>query len=231
MRASRLVAALLAVPVTGLLAGTATAGAAGDQLGLSRDGDHWSSSIPAVMPQELLVPGRSVDGTFAVKNRSNSPAVLRAEASTTDGDRLIASGALALQVKLGQGGWQPLTAGRLTLPANGRMPSGQAIPAVVRATLAGTSGNASQDRSASFSIRLVLSQTAGLDAENTGSGQDGGQDEQADEPGILPSTGAEIAGWWAVAGAGLLGIGVAVLGRRRENDEGTDVNAGQGASR
>lgn len=251
MRSRRLLAALLTplltLPLaTGLTAGAAGAARAQDELGLSLDGSHWSSSIPAVLPQGRLVPGRSVEGTFAVKNRGASDAVLRAEASTTDGDQLIASGALGLHVQFGSGGWQELEAGHLLLPADGWMKQGEVVPGVVRASLQHTAGNLAQDRAAAFSIRLVLTQAdllgggvpghelpgAGLLGTGlVGSGVLGTDGQQGGPADPLPSTGAETSRWWVVAGAVLLGAGLALVGRRRRSTERTDRHTWQGAAR
>lgn len=215
---SRLVL-LVAMAVT-LVAAGATAARAADELGLSIDGVSWSSSLsqPLFDSSQLWVPGDSATARFYVRNQGGTPADLTIDILGSATSALLDTGDLHVTAVGGGGSWVTVSeAGEHRLLTRPDLADGQAAPIDVTVALDADSTNASQLRSAELDFRITL-------AEVVGTGTDGGSSDDGSDGSSLPGTGSAASRWIVTAGAMLLGLGLALVSRRRsERSERTHV--------
>ena len=192
-----------AVAVT-ILASGSTATADGIGFAVSSDGVTWSSALAAPLFDGSLrwVPGDAHVGSFYVRNDSGREVTVRLEARDAGTRLLTTQGDVRLYARTDGGAWHlvPVGVPSARLDRAG-LPLGQVSRIDVRAVFDPASPNRSQsqDTTLSFVIRLA-------DADPRA---DGG-------PGDLAGTGAPGVRLPVLAGALLLGCGVALVRRRRE---------------
>ena len=205
---SRLVR-LVALAVTLVVAGRSSAGAA-DEIGLSLDGVHWSSSITAPLfdPSVHWVPGDTQTATFYVLNRGGTPADLTVDLLDPGAQDLLDSGDLHVTATGGGGTWEVVSqGGQHRLLTRPDLADGESAPIDVTVAFDADSTNATQVQSAELVFRITLS-------EAVNGGTDGGSGEGGDGSN-LPGTGSPQPHWLVMLGAGLVMAGLALVVRRR----------------
>lgn len=221
---------LLAVLLVALaMSAFATPAHAADQLALSWDGRTWTDSLKGALfsPVKRWVPSDEVTASFHVRNRTLQRATLAVSVVTNDSDRLLGDDHLTLDARVGNGRWVALAqVGTLYELAVKPVAGQRSVKVDVRARFLDASGNESQRDQLPFRIHVVLAD-AGLDgvlgeeadgggAAGNGSGVFDGSDES--DRGWLPDTGAPRLGLLFLISATLLGVGIALI-RRRDEDE------------
>ncbi len=209
-------ALLVAVAALGF---TAPASAAGKKLQLSFDGVTWADNLPAPLfdPAFRWVPGDSETRSFYVRNHAGQDAVLNLIMLPAQYGDLMASGDLTVSAQVDGGTWVGATTADNShfLITNASVP-GKAVRKInVRVDFASTSSNATQDRVVGLAFDVALTQGALVLAPTSGGGHGHGG---VSAPGSLPNTGNDVSPLTIVLGAFLcaLGVGLALLGQRRE---------------
>lgn len=183
--------------------------AAADELGLSRDGTTWSSSIdtPLFGTSIRWVPGDSRTAVFYVRNQGGTPGDLTVDVTSSGPGNLMESEDLRITAKGGGGNWvsvnEPGTRRLLSTPD---IADSATVPITVSVAFDADSVNTTQLRSTSLRLNVNLSESASEPIENDGL-----------LGGLLPDTGAPST-WIVGAAALLLGMGAALL-RRRDREE------------
>lgn len=189
--------------MTILLLGSASAHAA-DEIGLSRDGVSWASTLPGGLFDDAFrwVPGDSETESFYVRNQGPSNAFLTIEVRSADTDELLSNDDIALRVRVDNGPWVDLENGdrgeSLTQQSIDRT---DAVQVDVNATFDPASTNQSQTKNLALSFVVTLADS-----------RQGGGDSDND---LLPDTGAQISGWLVIAAGVMLAVGAGLV-RRRE---------------
>lgn len=230
----RLVVTLL---MTGLLWGAVAPASAADEIGLSRDGEHWADTLtePLFDSDTLWVPGDSRTVSFHVRNQAESNAWLTTTVRTDDRDNLMANDHVVLRARTG-GRWFTLRNGEPSqeLTAASIRP-GAPVKVEIEATFDPRSSNASQADSLSlmFEVRLTdaaagSDQGPGTDGSDDGppdvkdpSETDQSDDETGGSPGWLPGTGGgtAVTVLWMAGILMAVGAALAVAGRRGKERE------------
>lgn len=220
--------ARLTILVASVLVLLALPASAADEIGLSRDGVHWSASLTAPLfdPAIRWVPSDSRQTSVYVRNQAREGAEMEVDVLGADVDSLLETGDLDVWGRVDGGAWQELsgTGARQLLAAVPAQP-GDVLKVDVRVDLDATSVNTSQALMLNLNLRVRLTQ-AGTGSNDPGSGAgnedtDGGEghdDSGAGSFGLLPDTGGP-ASWVLVTGVALLASGTIVASRRREGDE------------
>ncbi len=192
-----------------LAATTATPAVAADELGLSLDQVHWSSSIstPLFDPSLRWVPGDSESATFYIRNQAGDAGDLTVDLLGSTAGNLIDSGDLHITAKGGGGDWTTVSEpGRHRLLSAPTIAAGQVVPIEVAVVFDAASVNQTQLRATRLTFRITLSQS-----------RQGPGDEADDPDGApLPDTGGLSV--WALRLAAflvLLGLALSVRANRR----------------
>lgn len=216
MRIARVVFGVL------LVASVPTAAQAADELGLSADGVSWGPTLdgPLFDPDFRWIPGDQKFTSFWLRNQSATPALLDIDVMGTDTDALLRTGDLEVAVRVGDGPWVTTRqSGRQSLAAAVPVDTGQERQVTVSVQLDAAATNTSQVQrwDLRFEARLTEDTSVLGDEQDTDPSDDDDDDESAsgrEGSGWLPGTGGQA--WWLLpAGAGLVGLGAALVKRRR----------------
>ncbi|GAA3831696.1 LPXTG cell wall anchor domain-containing protein [Nocardioides panacisoli] len=177
--------------------------AAGDDVGLSIDGHHWSNDVtrPLLDPSLHWVPGDRRSASFYVRDQGPTGAHLTIGVETRDPDRLLADQDIALSARAAHGAWRPLENGQdAGSLLDGPMARSATVRVDVRVRFRWSSDNASRvDRlPLDFVVRL------------TQAGRDGGPGPHP-QGGFLPGTGSAVESWLVLVGVALVGSGASLL--------------------
>jgi hypothetical protein len=180
-----------------------------DQLGLSHDGQTWSTDLRGGLfdPGLRWVPGDRRTAAFYVRNQAREPARLIISIDSTRHDQLMESGDLSVTARSADGDWTLVnTPGSHELLRVPTLPSGARERVDVTVALAADASNLSQGKTLdlAFDIRL---------------------EQRTDNPGqrgsFMPGTGGVF--WWLVlVAAVLVTMGWVVLAVRRRSNEHDD---------
>lgn len=209
--------------MTLLIAGASLSPAfAANELGLSRDGVNWSNSITNPIFDESMrwVPGDSEAATFYVRNQGGTLGDLTVDVLGSRVGDLIDSGDLHVTAKGGNGAWTKVSEGgthRLLTSLN--IPDGAVVPIKVTVAFDFSSPNATQNRASDLNFRVALAQAAAIAPTDDEKGNK--KDDETGSSG-LPGTGAPAIGWFVAISAVLMGVGLALV-RRRHEEESADV--------
>ncbi len=179
-----------------------------DEVGLSLDRRTWTANLAAPLfdPGFLWVPGDAHLRSFWVRNAGPTAADLTVTLRVQNVDGPLVDD-LAVAARVQGGTWQ-----RLATPAAGTrltdraMPTAEAVRVDIRVAFDPGSHNQSQSRTLPLHFVVRLTQ------DGTGDGPGG----------LLPETGNAVPWWLPATAAGLLGLGLVLvgLGRRRESSDG-----------
>jgi hypothetical protein len=198
-RTSALAAAMLAV----LMTAPAAADTADGRLELSVDGRTWSGSLRAPLfdPALRWVPGDSRTAHFWVQNGSSDPGRLVVTIQGRRADVLMQTGDLAVTARGGGGIWTSVdTPGTHELLRVSPLAAGDRVRVAVDVAFKPSARNQSQAEVLDLALGVRLDQL--IEPGSSGSP-------------VLPNTGG-LWWWWIPAGAGLVGIGAAVVARARK---------------
>jgi LPXTG-motif cell wall-anchored protein len=181
--------------------------AAGDDVGLSSDGLHWSNDLtrPLLDPSLHWVPGDRRLASFYVRDQGPTAAHLTIAVETRDPDRLLADNDLSLRARVAHGAWRRLDNGEDAVSLlSGPLARSATVRVDVRVRFRWSSVNASQlDRlPLDFVVRLTQAPSTG------GSGPTRGD-------GFLPGTGNMVESWLVLLGMALVASGAGLLVARR----------------
>jgi LPXTG-motif cell wall-anchored protein len=204
--------------------GTEQAGAAGE-IGLSTDGVHFAGALPGPLfaPGFVWVPGDSRTATFYVKNQATTAAVLDVTMQTGPVQTLIQTGDLTIGARVDGGAYvDATTAGDHLLVDQVPVASGTIKKIDVRVTFDPASTNQSQLRQLDLRFAVQLSQDTSVLPPTKGGGTGHGHGHTGgggtvSGPGGLPGTGSDVTPLMLAAGAGLVALGLFLIGvaRRR----------------
>lgn len=198
---------------------SASPAAAADELGLSRDGTTWSSSIDVPLFEESIrwVPGDSRSAVFYVRNKGGTPGDLTIDVTSSRAGGLMASEDLRIIASGGGGTWTSVNKpGTRRLLSTPDIADSAVVPITVSVTFDASSINTTQRQATSLRFAVNLSESTGsTDGDQSGAGKDGGDGGLG---GLLPDTGAP-ATWIVAVGALLVGIGAAMANRCRDREE------------
>jgi LPXTG-motif cell wall-anchored protein len=211
--------------LAGLVVAAPTGAVAADEIGLSKDGSHWSSTLPAPLfdPGFRWVPGDDETSSFFVRNQGPSGAVLTIAARSADTDQLLSNADMDLFARVDGGPWIELANGVATSALTERsVARGGTARIDVRVRFDPSSVNTSQTKSLPLTFAVTLTQasgsgrTPGENSENDGDDNDEGRD------GDLPRTGSTVTPAMLWVAAMLIGGGLALV-RRSRREERVDV--------
>lgn len=199
---------------------------ADDKIGLSWDGTNWSSRLTGSLfdPSVRWVPGDVRTAAFHVRNQAGDGATVAIAVESTDRDHLLRDDDIRLEARVGGADWVPLdrigTGFRINESV---LQAGESTRVQVRATFDPAATNQSQRSELRMRFRIVLTDAHAAtddpsDNETEGTGDDDGDDTVS---GVLPDTGAPAVGWLIVVAGVMLGVGLALMRRRREEPDGT----------
>ncbi|MEO6470750.1 MAG: hypothetical protein ABIR57_02835, partial [Aeromicrobium sp.] len=183
---------------------------AADELALSVDGVHWTQSISDPLFDESMrwVPGDSETATFYIRNQGGTAGDLTVDVIGSQAGQLLESGDLHITARGGGGMWSVVSApGNHRLLSAPNIPDGQVSPIDLNVSFDATSTNPTRLRSAELTFRVTLSESAAGGSGSNGSSSSG-----------LPGAGAAELRWYSATGALLIGIGMALVLRRREGE-------------
>jgi hypothetical protein len=228
LRSPLRVLALLALAVLGVGLTSALTAAAASPLGLSWDGRTWSTSLSGRLfdGPRLMVPGDSATGRFFVRNMSSDAAMLRVQYRLPPSP-LIGRQAVQVAVRVGSDAWTTLTTSDSFLPVTTTsLDQGSMVAVRVRATFNPNAGNSLKSLMEPITFRVTLTEsvpgpgttsttpsssapTSGAGSTATTHGTTGAAAPTGG--GGLAFTGVEALGLLLVAGAALVGAGLALL--------------------
>lgn len=195
----------------GLMLAAAPPASAADEIGLSRNGVTFSSSISGTLFDSgfIWVPGDVESETFYVRNQGNATARLTVDIIGEQVSDLIASGDLHVTATSGSASTTVSDADEhrlLTIPG---VDADQIVPVTVRVAFDEASTNETQLLASDLNFRINLKQTSAVLGEG-----------EEDDDGLLPDTGAQTPLWLAALAAICIGTGAALISRRRTHTEG-----------
>ncbi len=202
----------------------APATAAGE-LGVSQDGTTWAPTFSGPLFDNAIhwVPGDSRTATFFIRNQSTDTAGL---AITMLGDHvgsLMDSGDITVSATGGGGVSVPTSdLGDQLLLIASDINGGEVVPIHVTVDFNENSPNDTQLLSTDLKFKVTLTQSSETNPDNPGDGNgtngDGNGTNGSSSP--LPDTGAGQLTWIVALGSILLGTGVAIVSRHRNNEQG-----------
>jgi LPXTG-motif cell wall-anchored protein len=194
-----------------VLVGVPPASAA-DEIGLSRDGVTFSSSLSGSLfdPAFTWVPGDVESETFYVRNQGDATARLTVDILGEQVSDLIASGDLHVTASSGSHSRTVSDGAEHRLLAIPDVNADEIVPITITVAFDDASTNETQLLSSDLKFRINLKQTSAVLGE-------GAED---DDDGLLPDTGAQSPLWLAALAAIFIGSGAALISRRRTHTEG-----------
>jgi hypothetical protein len=216
-----------------LIAAAPSGASAADEIGLSKDGSSWSTTlaVPLFDPDFRWVPGDDESTSFFVRNQGPSGAQLKISAQSADTDQLLRNEDIALFARADGGPWLELQNGVATAElTDGAIERSGMARVDVRVRFNPASTNPSQNRSLSLTFVVTLTDAAvgNVDNDNDdGDGDDssGGDDDDSggrNEDDGLPGAGSSISPQTLWIAAVLIGAGLALV-RRARREERADV--------
>ena len=211
--------------ITGLVLLVPSTANAADEIGLSNDGVTWSSSLPQPLfdPAFRWVPGDSETASFFVRNQGPSTALMTIEARSADTDELLENDDISLQARAEGGGWVSLDNGvaseSLTAQSIGQ---GGVVRIDVNASFDPASTNQSQTKQVALRFAVTLADALEGPGDKADGSDDGGpigSGSGTDSAGIIPNAGSVVTPLLLWVGAILVGVGLALLVRRRRDGE------------
>lgn len=209
--------------LAGLVVAAPTTAAAGDEIGLSKDGSNWSPTLPAPLfdPGFRWVPGDDETSSFFVRNQGPSGATLTISVRSADTDQLLSNSDIELFARGDGGSWITLANGVATSALTERsITRGGTARVDVRAHFNPASVNQSQTKSVPLTFVVTLTQASGS-GRNPGDNEDGDDDDEGRD-GDLPGTGSTVGPATLWLAAILIGGGLALV-RRSRREERVDV--------
>ena len=205
---------LLAVMIAVLFTLTAgPASAADDKIGLSRDGQTFTSTIPPIFdPNARLVPGDHLTRTFYVRNQAAESGRLVVAIKTASGDLIDRDVVTISAASASRSGAAVQPRSGVMLLENLKLKPGGVAPITIAVDFPFESGNDTQLRvgELTFSVRMEQASPTATKPDPKGNG-------------ILPDTGSPISMGVLLGAAALLGGGLALMRRRRDEEEGNDA--------
>jgi LPXTG-motif cell wall-anchored protein len=212
--------------VAGLVVAAPASAVAADEIGLSKDGSSWSSTLPAPLfdPDFRWVPGDDETGSFFVRNQGPTGARLTISVRAADTDQLLSNADIELSARVDGGSWITLANGVATSALTQRsIIRGGTARVDVRVRFDPASANQSQTKSLPLTFIVTLTQASGsgrTPRDNSDDDSNGGGDDGRD--GDLPGTGSTVAPAMLWVAAMLIGGGLALV-RRSKREERVDV--------
>ena len=209
--------------LAGLVVAAPMGAVAADEIGLSKDGSNWSSSLSAPLfdPAFRWVPGDDEISSFFVRNQGPSGAVLTISVRSADTEQLLSDSDIELFARVDGGPWIKLANGVATSAVTERSITRRGTVRVdVRARFEPSSTNPSQTKSAPLTFVVTLTQASGSGRNHSGNDGDG-DDDGDDRDGHLPGTGSTVGPATLWAAAMLIGGGLALV-RRSKREERVD---------
>lgn len=218
--------------VAGLLVGpwSGTAHAA-DEIGLSKDGSTWSTTLsdPLFDPAFRWVPGDDEISSFFVRNQGPTGADLTISVRSADTDQLLGNEDIALFARADGGPWVELVNGVASAALTARTVSRLGIVRVdVRAVFDPASTNQSKTKSVPLTFFVTLSEAvpSATPSPDDSDGSDDGSDDSddsddaddSDDYGFLPGSGSTLRPEVLWVAAILIGGGLAIFRRARRED-------------
>lgn len=199
--------------VVGLVLVGAPPASAADEIGLSRNGVTFSSSLSGSLfdPTFVWVPGDVESETFYVRNQGDATARLTVDILGKQVSDLLASGDLHVTATSGSKTTTVSNAAEHRLLTIPDVEVDQIVPITVTVTFDEASTNETQLLSSDLTFRINLKQTSAVLGEGL---------EDDDDDGLLPDTGAQTPLWLAALAAICIGSGAALISRRRTHTEG-----------
>lgn len=198
-----------------VVAVASSAHASDEGVSLSHDGHTWHESLSESLfdPGIRWVPGDRATTSFYVRNGGDGDAQMSIDVLAEDSDLLLAEDDIDIDVRVGEGDWQPLATGGTTTLTRSALPEGATTQVHLRVGFAWHSPNRSQDKALPLKMSVTLTQTG------PGKGGPGGGGPGAGPGGVLPDAGAQVPPWLVWLAAVLVGVGAAslVAGRKEQN--------------
>lgn len=215
----------------GLLVLAVPAHAAGNEIGLSADGRTFTPSLPGLFESDLrIVPGDVVTRSFYVRNQATDDAHLRVNVSEASGRLLELGEIVATATSAGSKSMTTTLASGALLLEGALLTPGQVVKVDITLALPAESENISQALNGRLGFSVGLSQSeavlppaapgAGANGNGNGTGGDVVAGPQVDAHGVLPGTGSPVSTGLILFATTVLGIGLALM-RRRDEEEGT----------
>ncbi|KAA1399236.1 hypothetical protein [Aeromicrobium ginsengisoli] len=203
----RLLTLVLAIGLV-LIGGPASAA---DEIGLSRDGVTFTSSLSGSLFDSafIWVPGDVESETFYVRNQGGDTARLTVDIIGEQISDLIESGDLHVTATSGSHSTTVSAPGDHRLLSIPGVKADQIVPVTVTVAFDEASTNETQLLSSDLTFRINLKQTSAVLGE-----------DDEDDDGLLPDTGALTPLWLAGLAAICIGSGAALISRRRTHTEG-----------
>ncbi len=208
-----------------------------DQLGLSRDGVHFATSLdrPLFGAEARWVPGDVRTASFYARNQSTDGAALAVDLERAVREALLDTDFLAVSARADDGAWVRLDqAGRHDLAGFGDsrpIVAGQQVKVTVRAAFSPQAPNSTMKLATDLSFHVRLSDARAV-GDASGTGGTGGTgagsaDGGSGHDGQLPDTGNAVTRGLLWLGLGLTAAGGLLLGRRRrDTDDVVEVRRG-----
>ena len=204
-----------------VLVAPAAAAHAGSQLGLSYDGQSWSTSLsrPLFDPEVRWVPGDVRTARFYVRNQSDGRGDLIIAVEDVARDVLTGTGRLDIAARVGAGPWSEISSpGMHVLADTDDVPSGTTVPVDVRVSLEDLAPNRTMVLGSDLDFSVTLTDSRARDGAGGDEGNGGGDDNGGSID--LPGTGAGFTAAELALGLVLLTSGALLLaGRRRQDDD------------
>ncbi|KRF11495.1 hypothetical protein ASG90_17335 [Nocardioides sp. Soil797] len=197
-----------------------TSAQAADELGLSWDGRSWSGHLNGSLfdPSVRWVPGDVRTNEFYVRNEASDGGNLTISVESRDQDQLLRDDDINLSARIGSEHWVLLERTGKNFRLNSEaLGAGDRRKVEVRASFDPASTNQSQRDELALKFRVTLADARA--GSSDGDDQDGSDDNSN---GLLPDTGAPVVGWSIVVGGVAVGVGLALMKRRRGEGENQD---------
>lgn len=223
----------LAVLLVAILSLSASPAQAADELELSSDGQSWSGQLPGPLfdPALRWVPGDDRHAEFYVRNQADDGGTVTIAVDSPDQDQSVLVRDIRLSARIGSESWVDLApmgeAFRLNAAA---LPADAVRKLTVRARFDPASGNRSQQSAVALSYTVTLSDAASTSdpddeaADGTDQPTDSDAAQNLNGAADLPNTGAPAVGWLLVAAGVAVGVGLALMKRRRREDSAHEIS-------
>jgi hypothetical protein len=212
-----------------LVAAVPSAAVAADEIGLSKDGSSWSTTLsqPLFDPNFRWVPGDDETSSFFVRNQGPSGAALTISAISQDTDQLLSNEDIDLFARADDGPWVELQNGVASTALTQRAITQGGIARIdVRARFDPVSVNQSMTKR--LPLRFVVTLAEAFPSSGS-TGRDDNDDDDGDDTsgsrrdGDLPGAGSSLSPAPLWVAAMLIGGGLALAKRSRRGEVTTDV--------